>query len=175
VSAISTPPRDLGYDAHLTGFDLLAPHAHQFVFAYPHLVYADPSAFEALSMELPKRGFVVVPARPGPKAMTPDPSSVVVLRRQPNPEQYGVRGHVAPVEKAWVDTLRETLRGNLEISYLELGRILRSLVDQGADLRYLRRYARPLGYVDRVDGALDDAHDDERTETRELRSGYVTP
>jgi hypothetical protein len=30
--------RDSDADAHLTGFDLLARYAHQFVYAYTHLV-----------------------------------------------------------------------------------------------------------------------------------------
>ena len=47
------------YDAHLTGFDVLVPYAHQFVFAYPHLVNADPAVFDALAYELADDGFVV--------------------------------------------------------------------------------------------------------------------
>jgi DNA-binding MarR family transcriptional regulator len=167
---------ELGYDAHLTGFDLLAPHAHQFVFSYPHLVYAEPTAFDALTFELPQRGFVVVPAGRGPKASGPDPARMVVLRRQPDPERYGVRGHVAPTEKAWVDALRETRRGNLDLSYMELGRILRSLLDDGADVRYLRRYARHLGYLGQLDRVISGEVSDPGVEDADalaLRAGFT--
>lgn len=161
-----------GYEAHLTGFDLLASHAHQFVYDFPHLVYGEPGASAALAYELPVQGFVVGFASPGSKPVSPDASRLVLLRNQTNAEQYGVRGHVAPVEKAWVDTLRESRRGNLDVSYLELGRILRSLVESGADLRYLRRYARQLGYLDQVEYALDAAHDPPTAEGRALQAGF---
>lgn len=161
-----------GYEAHLTGFDLLAPHAHQFVYDFPHLVYGEPGASAALAYELPARGFVVGFASPGLKPASLDASQMVLLRNQTNAEQYGVRGHVAPVEKAWVDTLRESRRGNLEVSYLELGRILRSLVDSGADLRYLRRYARQMGYLGQVEDALDATHEPATAEGRALQAGF---
>lgn len=161
-----------GYDAHLTGFDLLAPYAHQFVYDFPHLVYGEPSASAALAYELPAHGFVVGFASPGANPTSPDASRLVLLRNQGNAEQYGVRGHVAPVEKGWVDTLRESRRGNLEVSYLELGRILRNLVDSGADVRYLRRYARQLGYRDQVEDALDAKRKPATDESRALRSGF---
>lgn len=160
-----------GYEAHLTGFDLLAPHAHQFVYDFPHLVYGEPSATAALAYELPAHGFVVAFASPGPKPTSPAASRLVFLRNQTNAEQYGVRGHLASVEKAWVDTLRESRRGNLEVSYLELGRILRSVVDGGADLRYLRRYARQLGYIRHVDDALA-VTQSASAEGRAMHAGY---
>lgn len=161
-----------GYEAHLTGFDLLAPHAHQFAYDFPHLVYGEPGASAALAYELPAHGFVVGFASPGAKPASPDASRLVLLRNQPNAGQYGLRGHVAPVEKAWVDTLRESRRGNLEVSYMELGRILRSLVESGADFRYLRRYARQQGYRDQVEDALDATHEPATAEGRALRAGF---
>jgi DNA-binding transcriptional ArsR family regulator len=145
-----------GYEAHLTGFDLLARYAHQFVYAFPHLVYADPTAVDAVEAALTEAGFVVTHAGPHRNASAPEVDRVVVLRGQSKPEQYGVRGVAARVEKAWVDALRETSRGNLDLSYLELGRILRALTDDGADQRYLRRYARQLGYLARVNDAMSD-------------------
>lgn len=165
------------YDAHITGFDLLVMHAHQFVYQYPHLVYAEPSSLNALAFQLLNREFVVIPAGPGPKPSGPDLSRVVVLRSQPNAEQYGARGHLAPVEKAWVDALRETVRGNLDFSLMELGRILRSLVDARVDLRYLRRYARLLGYLDLVDAALNEGEADDdglSADALALKAGYST-
>lgn len=161
-----------GYEAHLTGFDLLAPHAHQFVFGFPHLVYGDPGACQALSFELPSHGFVVGFVGPGVTPTGPEQSRIVLLRTQVNAEQYGVRAHIAPVEKAWVDTLREARRGNLDVSYLELGRILRSVLDSGADRRYLRRYARQLGYLVQVDDALGATQEPTSTQGAALRAGF---
>jgi hypothetical protein len=161
-----------GYEAHLTGFDLLAPHAHQFAYSTPHLVYGDASATAALLYELPQHNFVVGLAKANATPASPDMSRVVLLRDQPNAEQYGVRGHVAPVEKAWVDTLRETRRGCLDVSYMELGRILRSLVEQDADMRYLRRYARQLGYLQQVDDAVDPDRAPETPDSGALQAGF---
>jgi DNA-binding transcriptional ArsR family regulator len=163
---------ELGYEAHLTGFDLLAPHAHQFAYAFPHLVYGDPGATEALLYELPQRDFVVGLAKAKAAPVAPDMSRVVLLRDQPNADQYGVRGHVAPVEKAWVDTLRETRRGCLNVSYMELGRILRGLADQDADMRYLRRYARQLGYLRQVEDTLDRDRVPETADGQALQAGF---
>ena len=164
-----------GFDAHITGFDLLAPYAHQFTYQYPHLVYADPSAEEALTYELPARGFHVNPAGPGRNPTGPDISRVVVLRRQPNAaEQYRVSGHLAPVPKAWVDTLRETRRGNLEVSYLELGRILRAILDADPNIRYLRRYARQLGYSEHLSAAVGGRNTVPiDSDMRALRAGFT--
>jgi hypothetical protein len=78
----------------------------------------------------------------------------VVLREQPNAERYGVHGPIASREKAWVDTLRESHRGNLPFDYVELGRVLRALLDRDGDMRRLRNYARRMGYAARLDAAL---------------------
>jgi IclR helix-turn-helix domain len=163
---------EFGFDAHLTGFDLLAPYAHQFAYQYPHVVYAEPSARDAVDFELARRGFVVASARPGPKPNAPDLSKLVLLRTQPNADQYGIRGHLAPAEKAWVDTLRETSRGNLPFQHMELGRVLRAMLDSGADERKLRWYARRLGYLDRVEGAIHGG-DEANPEIAALRAGFI--
>jgi hypothetical protein len=163
--------------AHLTGFDLLAPYAHQFVFEFPHLVYAEPMVVESVANELASGGYVVQRAdgRADGRARVsaPEPSKVVVLRKQPDPERYRVHGYIAPVEKAWVDALREASRGTVPLQFMELGRILRTLVDSGADLRYLRRYARQQGYIDRVDVATHGADGDPRADLAALRAGFV--
>jgi hypothetical protein len=145
-----------GLGAHLTGFDLLVPYAHQFVFRYPHLVYAEPMALDGVELELVANDFVVSRANAGGRISVPDSSRLVILRKQPDPERYRVHGAVAPVEKAWVDALREASRGSIPLQFMELGRILRALVDAGVDMRFLRHYARQLGYLDRVDAAMGD-------------------
>src|SRR5438128_5949943 len=38
--------RATGTDAHLSGMDVLAQHAHQFTYAFPHLIYAEAEAAE---------------------------------------------------------------------------------------------------------------------------------
>lgn len=145
----------LAPDAHLTGFDLLAPYAHQFFAEYPHLVYAEPAALEAVAYALTDAGFLVVSASRHRGAIgSLLPARAVIIRAQPNPEQYGVHTACAPREKAWVDTLRESRRGNLPIDATELDRALRNLLEAGGDLRKLRNYARRMGYLDRVDAAL---------------------
>jgi DNA-binding Lrp family transcriptional regulator len=142
-------------DAHLTGFDLLAPYAHQFFAEYPHLVYTEPASLDATAYALVKAGFVVLsPAQHHETLRVPSLSRVVILRAQPNPEQYSVRGACAPREKAWVDTLRESRRGNLPIDIAELSRVLHNLLDAGGDLRKLHNYARRMGYLDHLTTAI---------------------
>ncbi|MGA9315563.1 MAG: DeoR family transcriptional regulator, partial [Solirubrobacteraceae bacterium] len=51
-------------DAHITGFDLLAGFAHQFVYDYPHLVYCHPPHLSGLASELSGSGWSVLPAGP---------------------------------------------------------------------------------------------------------------
>lgn len=145
-----------GVDAHLTGFDVLARHAHQFVFSYPHLVYAEPYALDAAESVLADHGFTVTSAGRGGAVQVPDLSRLVLLRKQADAaRRFGVIGHVAPPEKAWVDLLRETSKGRLSFDFGELGRLLRSLLDADADPERLRRYAARMGY----DGWLDAVED----------------
>ena len=153
----------LAPDAHLTGLDLLAPYAHQFFVEYPHLVYTEPAALQPAAFALADAGFVVILAASGQPdtTITASLSETVILRAQPNPEQYGVHDTYAPREKAWVDALREAQRGWLPIDMTELGRVLRGLLDAGGDLRRLRNYARRMGYLDRVDAALADPASEE--------------
>jgi hypothetical protein len=162
-------------DAHLTGFDVLASYAHQFLVEYPHLVYAEPAVVDTAAFELAAAGFVVVAATGRSKpAVTAAPAQTVVLRTQPNAEQYGVHGPVASREKAWVDTLREASRGQLPFDFVELGRVLRVLLDGGADRRKLRNYARRMGYLERVDAAMTDSEpaDDHDAQVATLRAGF---
>lgn len=161
-------------DAHLTGFAPLAPFVHQFVRQFPQLVYAEPVALDAVEFELSSSGYVVARLQ-GRKRQLPaidDLSRLVLLRAQPNAEQYGVRGNLAAPEKAWVDLLRESHRGNLPMQFTELGRILRNAIDAGANVKRLKQYARRMGYLHWVSRALGGApaSDDDRIEA--LRGGY---
>lgn len=163
----------LAPDAHLTGFDLLAPYAHQFMVEYPHLVYVEPAALETATFELANAGFAVAVASHRSGELASTPSETVIVRAQPNADQFGVRGPLAPREKAWVDTLRETLRGHLPFDLVELGRVLRAMIDAGADLPALRNYARRMGYQRPLAVALTgDGDGDPRAEA--LRAGFVS-
>lgn len=161
-----------GLAAHLTGFDLLVPYAHQFVFEFPHVVYAEPMALESVEFELTANDYVVQRADAGARVSAPDRSKVIVLRKQPDPERYRVHGYFAPVEKAWVDALREAHRGTVPLQFMELGSILRSLADAGSDMRFLRHYARQLGYLNRVEATVNGAGGDDPAEFQALRAGY---
>lgn len=137
-----------GLEAHLTAFDVLAPFAHQFVYAFPHVIYAEPYATGQAARILADAGFVVIPAgkRSGDVEL-PDLSRKVVLRAQSEAaRRYGVIGHLAPPEKAWVDLLRETRRSDLPIDLGEVGRILRALREHGCDEPRLQRYAERMRY-----------------------------
>lgn len=166
---------DLAPDAHLTGFDPLARYAHQFFVEFPHLVYVEPASADTAAFRLAEAGFLVVRARGHwqASAVSARPAQTVILRAQPNAEQYGVRSSLAAPEKAWVDTLRESQRGFLPFDHVELGRVLRALLDDGGDLRKLRNYARRMGYQARVAAALGQAppHD---TEDEALRAGFLS-
>jgi len=99
---------DAGVEAHITAFDVLARFAHQFVYAYPHVVYAEPYAVSETARALADAGFVVVPAGRQAGVEVGDLSRVVLLRGQGDAaRRYGVIGRVAFPEKAWVDLLRE--------------------------------------------------------------------
>lgn len=159
--------------AHLTGFDLLAPDAHQHMRRLPHLVYAEPIALEGVEFELEANDLVVLRADAAAGVRIPESIETVVLRGQPDPERYSVYGYVASREKAWVDALRESNRRVIPIEPFELGRLLRVLVDRGADMRFLKRYATQLGYADRVRAATEGATTDDSRELHALRAGYV--
>jgi hypothetical protein len=138
----------LDADAHLSGYDLLAGFAHQFVFEYPHLVCCHPPHADGVAGALAERGFVVLAAGPG-ALRGPAMPRTVLLRRQPSiARRTLVHGAVATPEKAWVDLLRETRRSDAPFDYGELGRLLRAMTDEGINLRALSSYARRVGYVD---------------------------
>lgn len=98
----------LDADAHLSGYDVLAGFAHQFVYEYPHLVYCHPPHADGVAGALASSGFVVLAAGPG-ALRGPAMPRTVLLRRQPLiASRTLVHGAVATPEKAWVDLLRET-------------------------------------------------------------------
>ncbi len=159
--------------AHLTGFDLLAPDAHQHMRRLPHLVYAEPLALETTEFEFEANDLVVLRADAAGNVRVPESVETVVLRGQPDPERYSVYGHVASREKAWVDTLREASKRVIPIEPFELGRLLRILVDRDADKRFLKRYATQLGYADRVRAATEGTAPGDSRELHALRAGYI--
>lgn len=168
--------QDHGIEGHLTGFDLLGAYAHQFVFEYPHIVIAEPSSYDDAELELSRSGFVAVAAGPAASGTAAETSRLVLLRRQPDAERrFGVRRYLAPVEKAWVDLLRETLKSRLPFQFMELGRILRNMEDGGADMRRLRSYAKRLGYIGWVDAAQQHRLDVQNLDMASLVAGYWTP
>ncbi len=119
-------------DAHITGFDLLAGFAHQFVYDYLHLVYCHPPHLSGLASELSGSGWSVLPAGPMRRFATESERSVV-LRGQTHEEgRYPVENHLARPEKAWVDLLREARRSKLAFDFGELGRILAAMERAGA-------------------------------------------
>lgn len=166
-----------GVEGHLTGFDLLGPYAHQFVFAYPHIVCVEPSSYDGAETALADAGFVVVAAGPSATGTTAETSRLVILRPQPDAERrFGVQRHVAPVEKAWVDLLRETRRSRLPFQFLELGRLLRNVDDRkGGNRRRLASYAKRVGYGDWVQAARTNSREVEDPDMRALVVGYWTP
>jgi hypothetical protein len=164
--------RESDADAHLTGFDVLAPYAHQFSYGYSHLVYCHPPHVSGLTGELATDGWLVLPAgldiHPGGGQ-----ERVVIVRGQTHDERrYPVRDHLALPEKAWVDLLREVRRSHLGFDYGELGRILRSLERAGVPLDKLRTYARNVGYLAWVDAALGQRSPDNVAQ-RQLAAGYA--
>jgi hypothetical protein len=135
-------------DAHLSGYDVLAGFAHQFVYEYPHIVCCHPPHADGVAGALASGGFVVLPAGPG-ALRGPSMSRTVLLRRQPLiGSRTLVQGALATPEKAWVDLLRETRRSDAPFDYGELGRLLRAMTDQQINTRALRGYARRVGYAD---------------------------
>jgi hypothetical protein len=160
-------------DAHLTGFDLLAGFAHQFVYDYPHLVYCHSPHLSGLADQLSTAGWTVLPAGP-PARFASEPEHVVLLRGQAHAEgRYPVQDHLARPEKAWVDLLRETRRSQLGFDFGELGRILAGMEHAGARQSTLTAYARRAGYLDWLLAARGErpAQGDEQ---RQLVAGYAT-
>lgn len=51
-----------GVEAHLTAFDVLARFAHQLVYAFPHVLYAEPYAVSDATRALADAGFIIVRA-----------------------------------------------------------------------------------------------------------------
>jgi hypothetical protein len=144
----------LGADANLSGYDVLAEFAHQFVFEYPHLVCCHPPHADGVGGALAEQGFVVLAAGPG-ALRGPAMLRTVLLRRQPViARRTLVHGAVATPEKAWVDLLRETRRSDAPFDYGELGRLLRAMSDQGINQRALGSYARRIGYGDWLQTAI---------------------
>jgi len=168
--------RESGAEAHLTGFDVIASHSHQFVRSYPHLVYADPDALAEVAFALSEAGFWSLPAGATSKRLqTPTPERLVLLRGQPpaRMQRFGVRGLIAPIEKAWLDLLREVRAGTFPASLGDLGAVLASMVRAKADVARLRSWAREMGLRDQVDAVLepDAVAPDARLELRELAAG----
>ncbi len=148
ASEITRVIERLDADAHLSGYDVLAGFAHQFVFQYPHLVCCHPPHADGLADALAKKGFVVLAAGPG-ALRGPLLARTVLLRRQPSIRSRTlVHGAVATPEKAWVDLLRETRRSDAPFDYGELGRMLRAMTNQHVNRRALNSYARRIGYAD---------------------------
>ena len=82
-----------GVEAHVTAFDVLARFAHQFVYAFPHVVYAEPYAVSETARALADAGFVVVRAGRQAGVEVGDLSRVVLLRGQSDAaRRYGVTG-----------------------------------------------------------------------------------
>jgi len=158
-------------DAHLSGYDVLAGFAHQFVFDYPHIVCTQPSHAEGLAAALAKKNLVVIAA--GPRALSgPAMARSVLLRRQPLiASRTLVRGALATPEKAWVDLLREMRRSNFPFDYGELGRVLRAMTDQQINQRALNSYARRTGYGDWLAAATGQRPPDGAEQTQ-LAAGY---
>jgi biotin operon repressor len=163
--------RDVGADAHLTGYDLLAGYAHQFVYEYAHLVYCHPPHLSTLATELADEEWLVLQAGAGARhALSLD--RTVVLRGQPHaPGRYPVAHNLAAPEKAWVDLLREVRRSGLSFDYGELGRLLRALDDRGRP-ETLTTYARRAGYLDWVRATRGEVPP-ANAEQRQLAAGYA--
>lgn len=162
-------------DAHLTAWDVVAAHTHQFTFAAPHVVYAEPAVVSSLEWLLAQEGFTVVPAgRVGARVTVGDPNLKVIVRAQADaPRRFGVFGWLAPPEKAWVDLLREARRSEYPISPEELGQMLRSLLDAGAAADKVRRYMDRLGYAGWLDGIRNGHADDDLAPiVQRISAGY---
>ena len=160
-------------EAHVTGLDILIPYTHQFIKHYPHIVYVDPLHLDAAEDALASDQHIIVRLNAATRIpMVDNPSDVILLRKQSNSAQYGCHGMLAPPEKAWVDTLRETHRGHIKIEFMELGRILHNLIDSGADLKKLKNYARRMGYLDWIQYASGELVAQRAPAFQALKAGY---
>jgi hypothetical protein len=149
--------RAQGLEAHLTGFDLLANRAQQFILEYPHLVYAEPYSLDATEAALVQNGFVVTSPKSASAVRTPDRLRLVILRKQSEAERrYGVTSNIAPLEKAWVDLFREVHNGDLYFDMGEVKQLLTALLVSGADYEKLLRYANRLRIKEPVERLRND-------------------
>jgi hypothetical protein len=162
----------LDADAHLSGYDMLAGFAHQFVFEYPHLVCCPAPHTEGVAAGLIERRFVVIAAGPG-ALRGPSIPRTVLIRPQPFiARRTLIRGTLATPEKAWVDLLRETRRSDAPFDYGELGRLLRAMTDQGINQRTLSSYARRVGYTDWLAATIGQRPPDGGAQVQ-LAAGYA--
>jgi DNA-binding HxlR family transcriptional regulator len=162
----------LDADAHLSGYDMLAGFAHQFVFEYPHLVCCPTPHAEGVAAALIERRFVVIAAGPG-ALRGPSIPRTVLIRPQPLiARRTLIRGALATPDKAWVDLLRETRRSDAPFDYGELGRLLRAMTDQGINQRTLSSYAKRLGYTDWLAATTGQQPPDGRAQVQ-LAAGYA--
>jgi AraC-like DNA-binding protein len=162
----------LDADAHLSGYDMLAGFAHQFVFEYPHLVCCPTPHAEGVAAALIERRFVVIAAGPG-ALRGPSIPRTVLIRPQPLiARRTLIRGALATPEKAWLDLLRETRRSDAPFDYGELGRLLRAMTDQGNNQRALNSYAKRLGYTDWLAATTGQQPPDGRAQVQ-LAAGYA--
>jgi hypothetical protein len=163
-----------GLDAHLTGLDLLVHWWQQFSYRTPHLVYADPASFDPIVRVLTDHGFVVIPVDRSHRqqtAETPESTGIVYLRRQSADysARFGVIGGRASVEKAWLDSVRESRRGLVPASLYDLGQILgAALANKAVDLGRLKSLARQAK-LSFVVAALEGEPDSR--EAQDLRAG----
>ncbi len=164
--------RDSDADAHLTGFDVLAPYAHQFVYGYTHLVYCHPPHLSGLASELWAADWLLLPAGRHVHLGGPRERTVIVRGQTHDERRYPVRDQLALPEKGWVDLLREVRRSRLGVDYGELGRILRSMERTGVPIDRLRTYARSVGYLAWVDTALG-KRSPTNIEQGQLAAGYA--
>lgn len=164
-------------DGHVTGLAVLLPYLHQFVRQFSQIVYCEPIAQRAIAGELTSAGFIVIrlgrKANPA-QADVEDRSRLVLLRTQPNAEQYGVHDYVAPAEKAWVDLLREAHRRTMPMQFLELGRILHNMLESDGRVKRLKRYARKQGYIAWVERALGEVPPTSDKRMEAVRNGFLS-
>jgi DNA-binding Lrp family transcriptional regulator len=131
--------RDGDQPAYITGLDVLAPYAQHFVQTFPHIVIADRGTGPEVSYALAEAGFTV--QQPGAAALAPNADALVIVRELATRQRYGAADHVAPAELAWLDLFREA-RAGYPIAPTELGRVLQTVLSQGAARSRLTTIAR---------------------------------